>query len=115
MTNKLLSLTAGAALLALSNTAYAQQPVAAPAKHPVALSDQQMDKVSAGSVAIGQAAAVALGELFSDTFTQTSTNANKTGPALTQIVIGQSQSWAISAGVLYQAFAVSHADSSAVW
>jgi hypothetical protein len=51
--NKMLSLIAGGTLLALASTAYAGQPLQ--------LSEKQMDRVTAGGVALANAAALALG------------------------------------------------------
>lgn len=99
--NKLLSLAAGAALLALAGTANAGQP----------LTDKQMDVVTAGGVGIANAAALALGEAIADTITQTSTNVSRVTP---QIAIGQAFSQALAAGgFLFQAAAISHADTAA--
>lgn len=103
MTNKLLSLVAGAALLALAGTANAGQPQQ--------LSDRQMDGVTAGGVGIANAAALALGEVDAVTVTQTSTNVSTVTP---KIAIGQSFAQALATGgFLFQAAAVVHADSAA--
>ena len=103
MTNKLLSLVAGAALLALAGTANAGQPQQ--------LSDRQMDGVTAGGVGIANAAALALGEVDAVTVTQTSTNVSTVSP---KIAIGQSFAQALATGgFLFQAAAVVHADSAA--
>ena len=108
MLNKLL--IAGAAVLALSGTAYAGQP--ASAKQALQLSDSQMDRVNAGGVAIGNAAALALGEVTAVTFTQTSTNIVTINPG--KIAVAQAASSALaSGGFLFQAAAVSHADTAA--
>jgi hypothetical protein len=102
MTNKLSSLVAGAALLALAGTAYAGQPLP--------LSDKQMDGVTAGS-AIANAAAVAFGEIDAVTVSHTSTNAVTVTP---RIAVGQSFAQALAAGgILFQAAAAVHADSFA--
>ena len=74
MTNKFFSLVAGAALLALAGTAYAEQPMQ--------LSDKQMDGVTAGANATANAAALALGEVFADTVTLTSTNTVTVSPRI---------------------------------
>jgi len=109
MINKLFSLATGAALLALAGTAYAGQ--ASPVGQPLPLSDKQMDRVTAGGVGIANAAAEALGELFADTVTQTSTNVSTVTP---RIAIGQAFSQALAGGgVLFQAAAISHADTAA--
>jgi hypothetical protein len=103
MTNKLFSLVAGAALLALAGTANAGQPLQ--------LSDRQMDGVTAGGVATANAASVAFGEVLSNTVSITSTNIDT---AVSNIAIGQSFSQALAAGgFLFQAAAASHADSAA--
>ena len=102
MMNKLFSLTAGAALLALSGTAYAQQQ----------LSDSQMDVVTAGGVGIANGASLALGEVTAVTVTQTSTNVVTVNPG--KIAIGQAFSQALaSGGFLFQAAAISHSDTAA--
>jgi hypothetical protein len=108
MIKKLLPLAAGAALFTLASAASAAQPAQ--------LSDQQMDGVTAGGTAIGNAAALALGEAMSDTITQTSTNVNTGGSifSLTWIAVGQAASQSLaSGGFLFQAAAVSHADTAA--
>lgn len=103
MTNKLSSLIAGAALLALAGTAYAGQPLP--------LSDKQMDGVTAGATALANAAALALGEIEAVTVTQTSTNTVTVGP---RIAVGQSFAQALAAGgILFQAAGAVHADSFA--
>jgi len=105
MTNKLLSLVAGAALLALAGTAQAGQAVS--------LSDKQMDRVTAGATALANAAAVTLGEIDAVTVTQTSTNTVTTG-GLARIAVGQSFAQALAAGgILFDAAASVHADSFA--
>lgn len=104
MTNKLFSLVAGAALLALAGTAYAGQPQR--------LSDGQMDGVTAGGTALADAAALALGEVLSDTATQTSTNVSTAN--FPHVAVGQSFSQALAAGgFLFDAAAITHADSYA--
>jgi len=115
MMTKFLSLATGAALLAMAGTAYAEQPKQqAQAKQAVALSDKQMDGVTAGGVGIANAGAVALGEVDAVTFTQTSTNVSTAAPSLSRIAIGQAFSQALAAGgFLYNAGAVAHADTSA--
>lgn len=101
MTTKFLSLMAGAALLALAGTAHAGQ----------ALTNQQMDNVTAGGIAIANGASLALGELFADTVTQTSTNVSTVTP---KIAIGQAFSQALAGGgILFNAAAISHADTAA--
>ena len=108
MLNKLL--IAGAAVLALSGTAYAGQP--ASAKQALQLSDSQMDRVNAGGVAIGNAAALALGEVTAVTITQTSTNIVSFGPG--KIFVAQAAASSLaSGGFLFQAAAVAHSDTAA--
>jgi|GEM_PF-2247032 hypothetical protein len=103
MTKKFFSLLAGGALLALASTAHAGQPLS--------LSDRQMDNVTAGGTGIANAAALALGEVLADTFTQTSTNVSTVTP---KIAIGQAFSQALAAGgFLFDAAAISHADTAA--
>jgi len=72
--NKMLSLIAGGTLLALASTAYAGQPLQ--------LSEKQMDRVTAGGVALANAAALALGDALADTATQTSTNVKTVSPSI---------------------------------
>ena len=103
MMKKLIPLAASAALLALASTANAAQPVA--------LTDGQMDGVTAGGVAIANAAALALGEVTADTATETSTNVDT---VKFHIVIGQAASSALAAGgFLFDAAAISHSDTAA--
>ena len=92
MTNKLFSLVAGAALLALAGTANAGQP----------LSNAQMDGVTAGGTAIANAASITFGEVLSDTASQTSTNvvAGTGIPTLTRVAVAQSFSQGLAAGWL---------------
>ena len=111
---KLLTPLAGATLLALSTAAQAGQPMA--------LTDSQMDVVTAGAnaevmggVALANAAGLALGEVTAETTTQTSTDVD-TGAAnpLKWIAIGQSATTAVAAGgFLFDAAAVAHSDSTA--
>jgi len=125
MMNKFVALAAGAALLALTGTAYAEQP----AKKPLALSDRQMDHVTAGSLALANAGSLTFGEVLSDTISQTATNTTKivtNGAAVPAsngvinltgaIVVGSAFSQGLAAGgLLFQAASVSHADTTAVW
>src|SRR5204863_1901575 len=67
MNTKLASLLAGVSLLALAGAAHAGQPLA--------LSDHQMDGVTAGAAATADAAALALGDFLTFTTTQTATDA----------------------------------------
>lgn len=111
MMMKLLSAAAGAALLLAS---------AANAAQPAQLSDMQMDGVTAGltlpgGVALGNAAALAIGEVTADTQTQTSTNVSTAGiNPLAWIAIGQAASTSVAAGgFLFNAAAASHSDTAA--
>jgi hypothetical protein len=121
MMQNLLSLAAGAALLALSSTAYADQPLVAAAKQRLALSDKQMDGVTAGTAAISNGAGLAIGEIIGDTYTKTSVSLFTTAPPGASGITGQiiwagayTQSIA-SGGILYKTFSVAHADSLAQW
>ena len=106
MTKKLLSLGAGAALLALVGTAQAGQPVP--------LSDKQMDRVTAGATALANAAALALGEAFANVETETSTNTVTFGAA--PIAVAQSIAEALAGGgFLFSSAAAVHADSTATF
>ena len=103
MMTKLLASATAAALIVLAGGANAAD------LKP--LSDKQMDVVTAGGVGIGNAAALALGEVLADTVTQTSTNVVTVG---SRIAIGQAFSQALAAGgFLFQAAAISHADTAA--
>jgi hypothetical protein len=115
MMTKFMSLATGVALIALTGTAFAAQPATQThAKQPVALSDNQMDGVTAGGVGIANTGAIAIGEVDAVTFTQTSTNVNTALPSLSRIAIGQAFSQALAAGgFLYQAAAIAHADTQA--
>jgi hypothetical protein len=112
---KLYSLFAGAALLAFAGTANAQ---------PQALSEHQMDMLTAGAAATANAAGFALGDFLTFTATQTATNAVTTirgpntaagAPTYLQIglAFGGSASTAAAASALFQAAVATHADSSA--
>jgi hypothetical protein len=111
MMNKLLSLAAGASVLMLAGAAYA--------KEPVALSDKQMDKVTAGGTALANAAGLALGELASDTITQVSTEvvqgvSGSTNPS--RVVLAQAYNLSFAAGgFLFNVAATSHSDTYASW
>jgi len=103
MMKTLISSVAAASLMALATGAHAAQPVA--------LTDNQMDGVTAGGVAVGNAASLALGEVLADTATQTSTNVDT---VVFHIAIGQAFSQALAAGgFLFDAAAISHADTAA--
>ncbi len=101
MLKKFNLLVAGAALLALTGVAQAAQP----------LTNAQMDRVTAGGTATADAVGLAYGELASDTVSLTSTNVSTVSP---KIAIGESYAQAAAAGgILFQAAAIAHADSSA--
>jgi hypothetical protein len=103
MMNKLLSVAAGVALIALAGSANAAE------LKP--LTDHQMDAVTAGGVGIANAAAVALGEVTAETLTQTSTNVSTVTP---RIALGQAFAQALATGgFLFQAAAAVHADTAA--
>ena len=96
-----------AALMALS-------AMAGHASAAQSLSDEQMDGITAGSTALANGTALALGEITADTASQTSTNIDKVGPTLSRIVVGQAFSQALAAGgFLFDAAAVSHAETAA--
>lgn len=126
MMRNLISLAAGAAFVALSGTAYAGQPLPTVAKQPLALSDKQMDSVTAGSTAVGNATGLSIGEITADTYTQSSTSVFRVGPPVGspagtpawvgQIVWGGAYSQSIAAGgFLVNTLAAAHADSAASW
>ena len=100
--NKMLSLIAGGTLLALASTAYAGQPLQ--------LSEKQMDRVTAGGVALANAAALALGDALADTATQLSTNVMTVSPS---IAISQGVSQALAASLLFKAAAATHIETAA--
>ena len=101
---KLISLFAGASLIALAGAANAGQP----------LSDSQLDRVTAGAASVANAAALALGDFDATTLTQVATNA-VTSIAGRQIgvAVGQSLSVATAASALFQAAVATHSDSAA--
>lgn len=102
----LLAAAAGPVLLVLASSAGAAQPAR--------LSDAEMDGVAAGSSALANAAALALGEVTADTQTQTSTNADKV--VAPKIVIGQAAATSVAAGgFLFQAGGAAHVDTFAKW
>jgi hypothetical protein len=103
---KLSSLLAGASLIALASAANAGQAVA--------LSDGQMDRVTAGAAATANAAGLALGDFLTFTTTQTSTDAVTSIKGI-QVgsAFGGSFSAAAAASALFQAAVATHADSSA--
>lgn len=102
MKTKFSVLMAGAALLALTGAAHAAQPTP--------LTDTQMDAVTAGGIAIGNAAALALGAVDAVTVTQTSSNVSTVTP---RIAIGQAFAQALAASTLTQAAAIAHTDAAA--
>lgn len=103
---KLCSLFAGATLLALAGVANAQ---------PQALSEHQMDGVTAGAASTANAAALALGDFLTFTSTQTATNAVTSINSIGQfgVAFGGSFSAAAAASALFQAAVSTHADTSA--
>jgi ABC-type amino acid transport substrate-binding protein len=102
----LISMLAGASLIALAGAANAAQPMA--------LSDAQMDRVTAGAAATANAAALALGDFDATTLTQTATNAvTSIGTIQFGVALGQSISVATAASALFQAAVATHADSAA--
>ena len=106
MMHKILSLVAGAMLLAFAGSAQAGQLMP--------LSDGQMDVVTAGGTAIANAATVTFGEVTSDTITLTSTNVSTAGPTLTHVAIAESFSQGLAVGgFLFDAASISHSDSAA--
>jgi hypothetical protein len=109
MMKKLLSLAAGASVLMLAGAAYA--------KDPVALSDKQMDKVTAGGTALANAAGVTLGELASDSISQVNTEVVQgVSPTTSRVVVAQAYNLSYAAGgVLFQVLATSHSDTYASW
>jgi len=119
MLNKRLSLAAGASMLALTGTAYAEQPLPAPAKQALQLTDNQMDRVTAGGTALANAVGIAFGEVTSVTLSQTSTEvvqgvSGSVNPS--RVVIAQAWNLAAAAGgFLFNAAAQSHSDTFAAW
>ncbi len=101
MKMKFCSLLAGASLLALASGANAAQPVA--------LSDSQMDHVTAGAVGLANAAALALGDVDAVTLTATNTLAD----TVDRFAIGQSYSAAVAASLLFNAATIAHSNSAA--
>ena len=106
MKMKFCSLLAGACLIALASTAHAAGPLA--------LSDNQMDAVTAGAAATANAAALALGDFLTFTTTQTATDAVTSIKGI-QVgsAFGGAFSAAAAASALFQAAVAVHADSSA--
>jgi hypothetical protein len=124
MMNKLVSFAAGTALLLLTGTAYAGPSSTKPAKQPTALSDNQMDHVTAGGAAVANGVSITFGEVESYTFSQTSTDivqgvtatdANG-NPNPGRVVLAQAWSTGVAVGgFLYNAASQSHADATASW
>lgn len=124
MKKQVFALLAGGVLLAFTGTANAGQPLR--------LTDNQMDGVSAGAVALADAASVTFGEVISNTYSQTSTEAQtipRTVPVLDpatgqqigtlnfpRIVVSQAFSQGVAAGgFLFNAASASAAQSYASW
>lgn len=122
MKKQVFSLLAGGALLAFTGTANAGEPLR--------LTDNQMDGVSAGAVALADAASVTFGEVISNTYSQTSTEAQtipRTVPVFEngtqvgtitfpRIVVAQAFSQGVAAGgFLFNAASASAAQSYASW
>jgi hypothetical protein len=118
MMRKLLTLTASGLVLA-TGAAYAKDPLQTPQKHPAALSDKQMDRVTAGGTAFANAAGLALGELTATTLSQTSTDVvqNVSGTANpNRVVLAQAWNLTVAAGgFLFNTQAISHSDTTALW
>jgi len=102
MKMKFSSALAGVMLFALASTADAGQPLA--------LSDHQMDGVTAGAAALATVTGQAIGELDAITVGQTSTKVNVTGPFHVALAQAMSQAAAASA----QAISSSRASVSSV-
>jgi hypothetical protein len=94
-------LLAGGTLL-LANAAFAGQP----------LTDRQMDRVTAGAVAIANAGGLALGEVDSVTITRVATDINTAVFPRYAVGLAFSQSLA-AGGFLFQAAAAAHSDTAA--
>jgi len=118
MINKLLTLTASGLVLA-TGVAAAKEPSQTQQKHPAALSDQQMDRVTAGGTALANAVGIALGEVEASTISQVftevvqgvsgSNNPNK-------VVLAQAWNLSVAAGgFLFNTAAQSHSDTTALW
>jgi len=117
MMNKLLTLTASALVLA-TGAAYAKEPLKTQ-QHLAALSDKQMDGVTAGGTALANAAGIAFGEVTADTISQTSTDvvqgvSGTSNPS--RVVLAQAWNLSVAAGgFLFNTQAVSHSDTFAAW
>jgi hypothetical protein len=118
MMNKILTVTASALVLATS-TAYAKDPLQTQQKRPAALSDKQMDRVTAGGTAIANAFGVTLGEVESSTVTQVNTEVVQgvSGTANpSRVVLAQAWNLSVAAGgFLFNSYATSHSDTFAAW
>jgi len=101
MKPKFCSLLAGASLFVLASAANAAQPVA--------LSDSQMDRVTAGASALAAATAFGLADFAMTGQTETATEANF--PGRVAFAFAESENLAIS--VAFQAFSATHAHSAA--
>jgi hypothetical protein len=95
------SLFAGALLLALSGTGHAGQPLA--------LSDNQMDAISAGATATAEASAMAIGDFTTVTIT---TSASTAMP--NTIAFGGAFSQVMATSAMSQASGTVHTDTSAM-
>lgn len=119
MKKQVFSLLAGGVLLAFAGTANAGEPMR--------LTNNQMDAVSAGATALADAASVTFGEVISNTYSQTSTEAQTIPRVVTdadgnviarfpRIVVSQAFSQGIAAGgFLFNAASASAAQSYASW
>jgi len=105
MKTKFCSLLMGASLLALTSAADAAQPLA--------LSDVQMDGVTAGAAASADATSLAMGDFLTFSQTETVTNAVPSGPGQVGVAFGGAFSATMAASALFQASAASHSDSAA--
>jgi len=118
MLNKFLTLTASALVLA-TGAAYAKEPMQTQQKHLAALSDKQMDHVTAGGTALANAVGVAFGEVEASTISQTSTDvvqgvSGTANPG--RVVLAQAWNLSVAAGgFLFNSQAISHSDTTALW
>src|SRR5689334_20684275 len=99
MKTKFFSLLAGASLFALASAAHAAQP----------LTDNQMDRVTAGFAALSEATVFGLADFASTGFTQTTSESD----FVNRVAAASAQSTQLSISVAFQAFAASHAASAA--
>ena len=100
--NKFCSMLAGGVLSVAASTAFAGQPLQ--------LSDRQLDAVTAGAAATADATAQAIGDVAADTTVATLTNVSTVTPVS---ALGEAQSQALGASLLFTASAASHTDASA--